>query len=79
MQKPLQKTPTAQLALIKACQHTNWYLAIWQCHAVKAFLPFLPGVPAWNTELYITYPGWLVGKTQVFSCPSHGHMLFKLI
>src|SRR4029434_3245734 len=47
---------------------------------VKAFLPFLPGVPARYTELHHrAYPGWLVGKTQVFICPSHDHMLSKLI
>src|SRR4029434_10147315 len=35
----------------------------WQCHAVKAFLPFFQGIPARNTELHRAYPGWLVGKT----------------
>ena len=46
---------------------------------VKAFLPFLQGVPARYTELHRAYLGWLVGKTQVFICPSHDHMLSKLI
>ena len=34
---------------------------------VKAFLPFLQGVPARYTELHRAYTGWLVGKTQVSS------------
>ena len=46
---------------------------------VKAFLPFLQGVPAWYTELHNAYPGWLVGKTQGFICPSYDHMLSKFI
>src|SRR4029434_6746910 len=33
---------------------------------VKASLPFLQGVPARYTKLHTAYPGWLVGKTQVF-------------
>src|SRR4029434_193406 len=40
---------------------------------MKAFLPFLQGVPARYTELHRAYPGWLVGKAQVFICPSHDH------
>src|SRR4029434_6781469 len=77
--KTLQTPPTAQLALI-GFQHTNFCLwHRWQCHAVKAFLQFLLGVPARNTELHRSYPGWLLGKTQVFICPSHDHMLSKLI
>ena len=27
----------------------------------------------------VAYPGWLVGKTRVFICPSHDHMLPKWI
>src|SRR4029434_10976438 len=80
--KTLQTPPTAQLTLIEADANTLtgvfWQYS-WQSHAVEAFLPFLQGVPARNTELHGTYPGWLVGKTQVFICPSHDHMLSKLI
>src|SRR4029434_6806017 len=79
MQKPCNTPSTAQLTLIEACQHTNrciWQYS-WQCHAVKAFLPFLQGIPAWYTELHRAYPGWLVRKTQVFICPSHDHLLSK--
>ncbi|XP_042560205.1 CUGBP Elav-like family member 4 isoform X3 [Clupea harengus] len=30
-----------------------------------AYGAYAQGVPAWNTELHSSYPGWLVGKTQV--------------
>ena len=80
--KTLQTPPTAQLILIEACNTLTgvfWQYS-WQCHAaVKAFLSFLQGVPARDTELHWAYPGWLVGKTQVFICPSHDRMLSKLI
>src|SRR4029434_5192734 len=45
---------------------------------VNAFYPFLQGVPARYTELHSAYPGWLVGKTQVFICPSPDHILFLI-
>ena len=41
-------------------------------YAVKALLTCLWGVLAWCTELHSTYSGWLVRKTGVFACSSHG-------
>ena len=60
----------------KALAGVFWHYS-WQCHAVKAFLPFLQGIPAWYTELHMAYLRWLVGKTQVFISPSHDHLLSK--
>ena len=71
MQKTSQTPPTAQ-----ALTGVFWQYR-WQCHAVKACLPFLQGIPARYTELHRAYPGWIVGKTQMFISPSHDHMLSK--
>ena len=51
--KTLQTPPTAQLTLIEASLTLTgvFWQCSWQCHAVKAFLSFLQGVPARNTEL----------------------------
>ena len=46
------------------------------------FCSFSLGVPIiveGTVELHRAYPGLLVGKKQVCICPSHDHMLSKLI
>ena len=63
--KTLQTPPTAQLALIEACLTLSLGSIAGNVMRVKAFLPFLKGIPARNTELHRAYPGWLVGKTHL--------------